>query len=525
MFMSERHQEGLAHLLYGIQTGGGFVALTGEVGTGKTTLCRCLLQQLPDKVDLALILNPKLNALELLSGICDELGIGYGEQEQSLKNFIDKINEYLLDAYSKGRTTVLLIDEAQNLSLEVLEQIRLLTNLETSKAKLLQIVLVGQPELQQLLNRKELRQLNQRITARYHLLPLSLEETRAYIRHRLSVCKGNPNLFKDSAIRKIFQFSSGIPRVINVLCDRAMLGAYANNARKITPAIVTHAATETLGLRHYNWVVTALTALLIIGGGIAAGVYLNPQPAASFLQTRFPFLQKMQISDADKTEHKPNPMPEAVSQEVVRKTETQAFDSWLAQAELSLAEAIKQALLLWDYQAEQGHALSCSSLPEPFRCSAENLNWKTLLALDRPAILEFSQTSEQKRYVLLVGIDKGQAVFRLNGELRFPLAEVMKYWNGNTLIVWTPPWPGLLEIGQLSRAEHVLWLREQLNLIAGNATLSDLSPIFDQSLKTQVMAFQRKHDLAADGIAGVLTLIHLENETKPDLSPHLKVTN
>ncbi len=525
MYMSERHQEGLAHLLYGIQTGGGFVALTGEVGTGKTTLCRCLLQQLPDKIDIALILNPKLNALELLSSICDELGIDYDEQEQSLKNFIDKINEYLLNAYSKGRTTVLLIDEAQNLSLEVLEQIRLLTNLETSKAKLLQIVLVGQPELQQLLNRKELRQLNQRITARYHLLPLSLEETRAYIRHRLSVCKGNPNLFKDSAIRKIFQFSSGIPRVINVLCDRAMLGAYAMNARKITPTIVTHAAKETLGMRDRNWAVMAITALLIIGGGIAAGVYLNPQPAASLLQTGFPFLQKVRISDVDKTENKPSPGPQAVTQEVVRKTETQAFDSWLAQADLSLAEAIKQALLLWDYQAENGRPLSCASLPEPFRCSTEHMTWKELLELDRPAILEFSQASEQKRYVLLTGIDKGNAIFHLNGELRFPLAEVMKYWNGNSLIVWTPPWPGLLEINQLSRAEHVLWLREQLSMIEGSDNPNNLSPIFDQSLKTQVMAFQRKHHLATDGIAGVRTLIHLENETKPDQSPHLKVTN
>ncbi|HEY5141064.1 MAG TPA: AAA family ATPase, partial [Methylococcales bacterium] len=177
IYMSPRHQEGLAHLLYGINVGGGFVALTGEVGTGKTTLCHCLLQQLPKNIDIALILNSKLNAIELLATICDELGIIYDKNQHSLKILIDLLNQHLLTAHANGRRTVLLIDEAQNLSMEVLEQIRLLTNLETSKTKLLQIILVGQPELKELLKRRDLRQLNQRITARYHLQPLSLDET------------------------------------------------------------------------------------------------------------------------------------------------------------------------------------------------------------------------------------------------------------------------------------------------------------------------------------------------------------
>ncbi len=195
IYMSPRHQEGLAHLLYGINFSGGFVALTGEVGTGKTTLCQCLLQQIPKNIDIALILNSKLTALELLATLCDELGIRYDKNLQSLKNLIDCLNRHLLTAHANGRRTVLLIDEAQNLSLEVLEQVRLLTNLETHKTKLLQIILVVQPELQSLLKRKDLRQLNQRITARYHLLPLSLNETRAYIRHRLKVCGGQPDIF------------------------------------------------------------------------------------------------------------------------------------------------------------------------------------------------------------------------------------------------------------------------------------------------------------------------------------------
>ncbi|MGR8941962.1 MAG: ExeA family protein, partial [Gammaproteobacteria bacterium] len=246
MYMSRRHQEGLAHLLYGITVGGGFVALTGEVGTGKTTLCHCLLKELPDNIDIALILNPKLNAIELLANICDELGVAYDKTQSSLKLLVDALNHYLLAAHAAGRRTVLLIDEAQNLSMEVLEQVRLLTNLETSKTKLLQIILVGQPELKQMLRRQDLRQLNQRITARYHLLPLTFNETRAYIRHRLRVCGGDPELFKERAIRKVYRLSTGIPRLINILCDRALLGAYADNAQTITPGMIKHAAKETL---------------------------------------------------------------------------------------------------------------------------------------------------------------------------------------------------------------------------------------------------------------------------------------
>ncbi|MGZ8235944.1 ExeA family protein, partial [Methylobacter tundripaludum] len=273
VYMSPRHQEGLAHLLYGINFGGGFVALTGEVGTGKTTLCHCLLQKIPENIDIALILNPKLNAVELLATICDELGISYDKNQHSLKNLIDLLNQHLLTGHANGRRTVLLIDEAQNLSMEVLEQIRLLTNLETNKTKLLQIILVGQPELKESLKRQDLRQLNQRITARYHLLPLSLNETRAYIRHRLTVCNGRPDIFKESAIRKIYQLSSGIPRMINILCDRALLGAYSTNTHAVTPAIVSAAAKETLAFSDKKPPsLTVLLSLLFLGA-VATGIY------------------------------------------------------------------------------------------------------------------------------------------------------------------------------------------------------------------------------------------------------------
>ena len=245
LYMSERHREGLAHLLYGIQQPGGFVQLTGEVGTGKTTLCRCLLEQLPPEVDIALILNPRLSVVEFLAAACDELHVAYpAAADPSVKVLVDALHGYLLRAHAQGRRTVLIIDEAQNLDAEVLEQIRLLTNLETPAEKLLQIILIGQPELMRLLERQDLRQLAQRITARYHLLPFSARDTYAYVRHRLKVAGGNEALFTRAALWWVRWSSGGVPRVINVLCDRALLGAYAHDRRRVGAATVRRAARE-----------------------------------------------------------------------------------------------------------------------------------------------------------------------------------------------------------------------------------------------------------------------------------------
>lgn len=243
LFLSPKHREGLAHLLYGIGAGGGFVVLTGEVGTGKTTLCRCLLEQLPEDVDLALVFNPRLNSRELLAVICDELRVAHS-RKTSLKELIDLLNRHLLDAHARGRRTIVLIDEAQNLRHDVLEQIRLLTNLETNRAKLVQILLVAQPELNRVLERPQLRQLAQRVTARYHLKPLSLAETRDYIRHRLAVA-GHPDpLFSGAAIRAIHREARGIPRLINLIADRALLGAYGRNRRRVNWFVARRAARE-----------------------------------------------------------------------------------------------------------------------------------------------------------------------------------------------------------------------------------------------------------------------------------------
>lgn len=533
MYMSERHQEGLAHLLYGINMGGGFVALTGEVGTGKTTLCRCLLQQLPDNIDLALILNPKLNAIELLTTLCDELGIAYDHQQQSLKQCVDTINQYLLDAYAKGRRTVLLIDEAQNLSMEVLEQVRLLTNLETSKAKLLQIVLVGQPELQQLLNRRDLRQLNQRITARYHLLPLSLTETRAYIQHRLMVCQGNPALFKESAIKKVFHYSKGIPRLINILCDRALLGAYASNSPVVSPAIIDHAARETLGLGVVRRWFTPLV-LVSIGLILAAGVYALSQLGFLKLQNASPVVSVLKPAELAVANHQQAPVPpksEPMTTTVVKPvinpepiTQAKSATTFnLDQHSLSLDAALTQTLKVWHKNLPADKFVDCAYLKTlSLNCLVDKASWRELLELDRPVILVLEPNSTEKRYVLMTGVEQGQLVIGTDYPTTLSMVELLKVWNGGFLMVWQSPRADMIRISPNKNSEDVLWLRKQLAKY--DRPLETAQPsLFDQELKKQLIAFQQQHRLVADGVAGARTLILLDNLTGARQSPHLKV--
>ena len=269
LYLSERHAEALAHLLYGINEAGGFVQLTGEVGTGKTTIVRSLLAQTPKNAEIALILNPKMTAPEFLLTICEELGIGVPDSAtESLKDLVDILSGYLLRAHAGGRRVVVVVDEAQNLAPTVLEQVRLLTNLETNTRKLLQIILIGQPELRELLGRNELRQLAQRITGRYHLNPLTTAETAAYVRHRLRVAGATSDIFSPPALAEVHRLAVGVPRVINVVCDRALLGAYSMDRHRVTSNLVRNAASEVFGKRFtprwLPWLGTAAAAALLV---------------------------------------------------------------------------------------------------------------------------------------------------------------------------------------------------------------------------------------------------------------------
>src|ERR1700742_4363817 len=274
LYLSERHAEALAHLLYGINEAGGFVQLTGEVGTGKTTIVRSLLAQTPKNAEIALILNPKMTAPEFLLTICEELGIGVPDAAtESLKDLVDILSGYLLRAHGAGRRVVVVVDEAQNLAPAVLEQVRLLTNLETNTQKLLQIILIGQPELRELLGRNELRQLAQRITGRYHLDPLSRDETSAYVRHRLRVAGATTDIFSGLGLAEVYRLSGGTPRVINVVCDRALLGAYSMDRHRVTGTLVRNAASEVFGKRiipnWLPWAAAGSTAVVLLCATVA----------------------------------------------------------------------------------------------------------------------------------------------------------------------------------------------------------------------------------------------------------------
>lgn len=281
LFMSERHREALAHLLYGVNGGGGFVLLSGEIGTGKTTVCRCFLEQIPALCNVAYIFNPKLTVIELLRTICDEFHVAVPAGAASPKDFIDPLNAFLLQTHAAGQNNVLIIDEAQNLDADVLEQLRLLTNLETSERKLLQIVLIGQPELRDVLARPDLEQLAQRVIARFHLDALSQAETAQYIAHRLSVAGHTGALpFDSAALKRIHQLSRGVPRRINLLCGRALLGGYAEGLGTVTRRVVDKAAAEVFGPdaprhspRRLALAGTAAVLLLVAGAGL--GVVLN----------------------------------------------------------------------------------------------------------------------------------------------------------------------------------------------------------------------------------------------------------
>ena len=493
--MSEYHQEGLAHLLYGINQGGGFVTLTGEVGTGKTTLCYCLLEQLPDKIDLALVLNPKLNAIELLATVCDELQITYEQDKPTLKGLVDSLNKHLLATHAAGRRTVLMIDEAQNLSLNVLEQIRLLTNLETRETKLLQIILVGQPELKQLLEQDKLRQLNQRITARYHLNALSYKDTEKYIKHRLTVCGGDANIFSRGAIKKIYKFTRGIPRLINILSDRALLSAYVTNTHSVSKKTINKAAKEVFDSSPNTYFKKTLLASILL-----AGLAMNIHFFITANPTKYSYPHIILAGSFQWPAEK----------EPLQSTKQQNFISALKQQKISLNTTISKLAKLWGKEISQ--ETGCTEIEKTgLQCLLDRSDWKGLIALNRPVILELSPPESEKVYALLLGLKQQNPVFYANENKTFFIEEALTLWDGYYLVLWQPPVENIAYASLGQSDEVVLWIRKQLAINQQN-TMTDLnSDYFDENLKTEVIKFQQQHNLTPDGIVGPRTFIHLSN--------------
>ncbi len=515
VYMSERHREALAHLLYGIGQGDGFVQLTGDVGTGKTTMCRCLLEQLPPDVDAALIFNPRLTSHELLATVMDELRLPTPSGPASVKQQVDGLYRHLLAAHEKGRRTVLIIDEAQNLAPDVLEQVRLLTNLETARDKLLQIILIGQPELIALLERRELRQLAQRVKARYHLRPFTRDETRSYVLYRLAVAGGTRPIFSARALSEVHRLAGGVPRRINVICDRALLGAYASGQPRIAARTVRRAAREIRGVvshsrRPWRW-----AAVAVVGAAVAALVvaadrfaWLGPAPAA--VEEPAPTAVATSADD-----------PSAAAPVIEPRLESVLADTALPTGERA-AFAVLYAR--WGLEYPPNHRSSPCDFGRPagFRCLTGTGTWGRLRRLDLPAVLELRTPNGRTHFATLAALDEQKATLEFGGrQLMLPLSEIDRHWNGTFALLWYAPLQNtLLRPGR--RGRDVEWVRQRLSELEGLPPVRVTAPdVYDAGLVSQVKAFQANRLLVPDGIAGEETLAHLSAAARGPGTPGL----
>lgn len=524
LFMSERHSEALAHLVYGVTESGGFIQLTGEVGTGKTTLVRTVLGQVPKKADVALILNPQLTALEFLQSICDELGIAMPQDKSSTKALIDALNSHLLKAHGQGRRTILLVDEAQNLAAEVLEEVRLLTNLETAKQKLLQIILIGQPELRDLLGRNELRQLAQRVTGRYHLQPLTQSETDAYIKHRLRVAGALVDIFDERARREVYRLSGGIPRLINVICDRALLGAYSLGLRTIDHKLVRQAAREVQGeeIRSRSWLVPALWAAAITIVALGLPLITGDQPAET-VQANEP--QAVAVVPEPAMMPPAEAVPSAAEIQAEPAPEPSLEEMLLQQGSATGTDAAMTTLFaLWgaEYDAEAGNA--CRQAEQRgLACLFQRGTWTLLRQLNRPAILNLTDTDGYEHQVVLTAMEGDTAIISMGTEeLQFPLQELAELWYGEYLLLWNPPSDNPRSLRKGMRDPDVIWLRNSLAAIDPAYASDSMSPdYFDDELERFLRDFQRRNRLKVDGLAGQQTQIIINSSLASDNTPRI----
>jgi len=519
LFMSEQHREALAHLLYGLGGGGGFVLLTGEVGAGKTTVCRCFLEQVPANCRVAYIFNPRLSVTELLQTVCAEFHVPLPAQADSVKAHVDALNAFLLAGHAAVRQAVLVIDEAQALSADVLEQLRLLTNLETAERKLLQIVLIGQPELRDMVARPELEQLAQRIIARYHLGALSAAETQQYIQHRLSVAGPSAPLpFTTGALARIHALGGGVPRRINLLADRALLGAYAQGQRRADTRTVEQAAREVFGRLPAAWprglraaLVPGLLGLVAVMGAALLWALQRPAAApgggAAASAARVASAAGREATAASATAA---PAPAAASAagpaDASAPGPTAAASpadpaALLAAAHPDIATAWRELALRWNVAIGEGEAcaVALQARLACFRSASGGLG--VVRQLERPVVLVLRGADGRRAHALLVALDERQATLQAGSE-RFvlPLAMLTGLWRGEFATFWRLP-PGWTDGGLAGTdAAAQAWLDRGL----AEAGFGPGRPLAER-----VWAFQLAQGLPPDGRAGPLTVMRL----------------
>jgi general secretion pathway protein A len=473
-----------------------------------------LLEQIPEYAAIAFIFNPKLTVEELLATICDEFGITYSDGNSSIKVFVDSINSFLLSSHAEGRKTVLIIDEAQNLSEDVLEQLRLLTNLETNQQKLLQIILLGQPELRDKLASQELRQLSQRIIARYHLGALSKSDINSYVRHRLSVSGSKEQLFSDSAINKLYQLTDGVPRLINVICDRALLGAFAQERSDVSKSILKEAAGEVLGeLKKHRqssfskaaiWV--SLVFVFVIFGVLLGTTYYKNEP----------------LND-NKPEEPELIVPEPIIP-VIKMPKPIVHDTLQWPDNIPITNSTKitfQTLFSqWNISYSQGYNDSMCKFAKTkgLNCLHKKGNLRSLLLLNRPAALQLFNDQGQGYYIAMTSVTEETATVIVGSEnIVIPVSLIESHWFGDYIILWRPPpdYPGPIRSGHSGAV--VQWLDNQLAVL-NDRPLSQLdSPIYGIELETEVKKFQVIEGLIPDGVVGAHTIIRLNTATDYDV--------
>jgi len=510
VFLSPRHRDALAHLMYGVGKGGsgGFVQLTGEVGTGKTTLCRCLLEQIPEGTHIALLLNPLVTPRELLAAISEELGINVSQSIDSTRLLVDGLNQYLLAAHERGERVVVVIDEAQNLSPEALEQVRLLTNLETSKEKLLQIILLGQPELRELLQRRTLRQLAQRITARFHLSPLGPKDTHLYIRHRMQVAGSQRNPFKRSAMNALYQRSQGIPRLINIIADRSLIAAFAKERLEVTAAMVHEAANEVqLGerqVRRVRWpMIAGAAALLVVVLAFAMfkGLeFTGNAPAEDVNVAVSDSLTEPELQQ----ELTPPPTPEPSVQQPEPPPLAALDKTWLADHQQVVWEGVAET---WQHSgAAFAIKAACNGDDSlGYACLQDQGNWSKIARLGLPAVLVLHDKATQ--YLLVLGMDSERLLVGTPAQaVTISKQSVEPLWLGSYLVVWPQAkgWPPY--IGKESTGPAVTTIIEMATRVDNPY---NGEPVFDAAFELWLKEFQIRNGLEADGIVGRNTLLQL----------------
>jgi len=534
LYLSERHAEALAHLIYGVKESGGFIQLTGEVGTGKTTLVRSLLQQLPDFADVAVVLNSQLSRVEFLSSICEELHVPLPEQRNSIKALTDALNVFLLRNHGQGRRTILIVDEAQNLRVEVLEQVRLLTNLETAKQKLLQIILIGQPELRELLARNDMRQLAQRITGRYHLEPLSRDETTAYIEHRLKVAGAIGPIFSVGAKRELFRLSGGVPRMINVIADRALLGAYTVEEREVTPELVRSAVAEVFdrppaGFGWWKrpwWAHPAavaglgLTGLLIVLASAFAGLQwlragrdVAPAAVAAPVGPRAAGEVRAPAPLAAAGDPAPLvPLAPVLKGNAGRTGTDTAFSTLFRLWNVDLTSDTKRPCV----QAEE----------RGLHCLYQRGTLDQVRTLGRPVILTLRDGSSNPHQVVLAALGPESALIEIGGtSYRVANSELEQLWFGEYLLLWRPGTAGVKSFLPGMRDPDVRWLRESLARIQGKPVEPMDSDLFDENLAARVRDYQKDRGLPVDGMAGHATQVAISSDLGGADMPRLAQAN